>query len=97
MTEKEARQILGVTEKTSWEEIVKVGVYHSFVSQLLSILLVCKCAWKLKHISGFASAMQKYDTLFEKNTKNGSFYPQSKVYRAKECLEAVQPDKGHSG
>jgi len=48
----EARQILGVTERSSWEEI-----------------------------------LQKYDTLFEKNAKSGSFYLQSKVHRAKECLE----------
>lgn len=33
--------------------------------------------------------MQKYDNLFEQNAKNGSFYLQSKVHRAKECLEAV--------
>ncbi|KAI4345003.1 hypothetical protein L6164_012173 [Bauhinia variegata] len=58
MTQQEARQILGVTEETSWEEIV-----------------------------------QKYDNLFESNAKNGSFYLQSKVHRAKECLEAVQRDK----
>ncbi|XWS08988.1 hypothetical protein CRYUN_Cryun40dG0047400 [Craigia yunnanensis] len=36
----------------------------------------------------------KYDVLFEKNAKNGSFYIQSKVHRAKECLEAVYRDKG---
>uniref|UniRef100_U5FQK9 Uncharacterized protein n=1 Tax=Populus trichocarpa TaxID=3694 RepID=U5FQK9_POPTR len=59
MTEQEARQILGVTEETSWEEILK-----------------------------------KYDTLFERNSKNGSFYIQSKVHRAKECLEAVHQGKG---
>ncbi|XP_058226506.1 mitochondrial import inner membrane translocase subunit PAM16 like 2 [Rhododendron vialii] len=52
MAEPEARQILGVTERSSWEEI-----------------------------------LQKYDYLFEKNAKNGSFYLQSKVHRAKECLE----------
>ncbi|KAF5749945.1 mitochondrial import inner membrane translocase subunit tim16 [Tripterygium wilfordii] len=32
---------------------------------------------------------KKYDTLFERNAKNGSFYIQSKVHRAKECLEPV--------
>lgn len=37
---------------------------------------------------------QKYDTLFERNAKNGSFYVQSKVHRAKECLEAAHRDKG---
>ncbi|KAF5465250.1 hypothetical protein F2P56_015275 [Juglans regia] len=59
MTEQEARQILGVSEQTAWEEILK-----------------------------------KYDTLFERNAKNGSFYLQSKVHRAKECLESVYRDKG---
>ncbi|XP_061353867.1 mitochondrial import inner membrane translocase subunit PAM16 like 2-like [Gastrolobium bilobum] len=58
MTEQEARQILGVTEETPWEEIAK-----------------------------------KYDTLFENNAKNGSFYLQSKVHRAKECLESIQQSK----
>ncbi|KAL1554053.1 mitochondrial import inner membrane translocase subunit PAM16 like 1-like [Salvia divinorum] len=55
MTEAEARQILGVTENTPWEEIVK-----------------------------------RYDKLFERNTQSGSFYLQSKVVRAKECLESVE-------
>ncbi|XP_022761700.1 mitochondrial import inner membrane translocase subunit PAM16 like 2-like [Durio zibethinus] len=59
MTEQEARQILGVSEETAWEEIIK-----------------------------------KYDNLFEKNAKNGSFYLQSKVHRAKECLESVYQSKG---
>ncbi|XP_057488999.1 mitochondrial import inner membrane translocase subunit PAM16 like 2 [Actinidia eriantha] len=58
MTEQEARQILGVTEKSTWEEIV-----------------------------------QKYDNLFERNAKNGSFYLQSKVHRAKECLESLHQPK----
>ncbi|KAM0922793.1 hypothetical protein ACQ4PT_005959 [Festuca glaucescens] len=58
ITEQEARQILGVSEKTSWEEILK-----------------------------------KYDTMFEKNAKSGSFYLQSKVHRAKECLESTYHDK----
>ncbi|GMJ05908.1 THAXTOMIN A RESISTANT 1, mutant, snc1-enhancing 5 [Hibiscus trionum] len=58
MAEPEARQILGATEHSSWEEILK-----------------------------------KYDNLFEQNAKNGSFYLQSKVHRAKECLEAVYQKK----
>ncbi|XVF08592.1 hypothetical protein REPUB_Repub07fG0016400 [Reevesia pubescens] len=58
IAEPEARQILGVTEHSSWEEILK-----------------------------------KYDSLFEQNAKNGSFYLQSKVHRAKECLEAVYQEK----
>nr|GMD12927.1 mitochondrial import inner membrane translocase subunit tim16-like [Ipomoea batatas] len=58
ITETEARQVLGVAENSSWEEI-----------------------------------MQKYDNLFEQNAKNGSFYLQSKVHRAKECLEAVYQSK----
>ncbi|KAK2639577.1 hypothetical protein Ddye_027372 [Dipteronia dyeriana] len=54
MAEPEARQILGVTDKSSWEEI-----------------------------------LQRYDSLFERNAKQGSFYIQSKVHRAKECLETA--------
>jgi hypothetical protein len=46
--------------------------------------------------SGFPclNALQKYDTMFERNAKNGSFYLQSKVHRAKECLEPLyqKPD-----
>ncbi|KAJ4723184.1 mitochondrial import inner membrane translocase subunit Tim16 [Melia azedarach] len=59
MTEQEARQILGVSEETAWEEILK-----------------------------------KYEVLFERNAKNGSFYLQSKVHRAKECLEGIHGSKG---
>ncbi|KAF2311594.1 hypothetical protein GH714_025120 [Hevea brasiliensis] len=59
MAEPEARQILGVSEHSTWEEI-----------------------------------LQKYDNLFERNAKNGSFYLQSKVHRAKECLEAAYQKKG---
>ncbi|KAI5350546.1 PREDICTED: mitochondrial import inner membrane [Prunus dulcis] len=59
MTEQEARQILNVSETTTWEEVMK-----------------------------------RYDTLFENNAKNGTFYLQSKVHRAKECLEAAYQDKG---
>ncbi|KAL8481010.1 hypothetical protein ACS0TY_027517 [Phlomoides rotata] len=36
---------------------------------------------------------EKYDTLFERNAKSGSFYLQSKVHRAKECLESVHQPK----
>ncbi|KAK6255350.1 hypothetical protein QUC31_017023 [Theobroma cacao] len=36
----------------------------------------------------------KYDVLFERNAKNGSFYLQSKVHKAKECLEAAHQGKG---
>lgn len=62
MTEQEARQILGVGEQSSWEDI-----------------------------------LQKYDTLFERNAKSGSFYLQSKVHRAKECLQAARGTKEQTG
>ncbi|VVB17636.1 unnamed protein product [Arabis nemorensis] len=58
VSEAEARQILGVTEKSSWDEVLK-----------------------------------KYDNLFERNAQNGSFYLQSKVHRAKECLEVAYQKK----
>ncbi|PIA28548.1 hypothetical protein AQUCO_06800003v1 [Aquilegia coerulea] len=59
MTEKEARLILGVSDGSSFEEILK-----------------------------------KYNALFENNHKNGSFYIQSKVQRAKELLEKVYQENG---
>jgi import inner membrane translocase subunit TIM16 len=34
--------------------------------------------------------VRKYETLFENNMKASSFYLQSKVFRAKECLEAAR-------
>ncbi|XP_074281564.1 mitochondrial import inner membrane translocase subunit PAM16 like 2-like [Silene latifolia] len=58
LTEKEARQILGVPNTAAWDEILK-----------------------------------KYDVLFERNAKQGSFYLQSKVHRAKECLEGLYQTK----
>ncbi|XP_075480787.1 mitochondrial import inner membrane translocase subunit PAM16 like 2-like [Primulina tabacum] len=58
MSDAEARQILGVTQSSSWEEILK-----------------------------------RYDNLFERNAKNGSFYLQSQVHRAKELLETVHQTK----
>ncbi|XP_021774309.1 mitochondrial import inner membrane translocase subunit PAM16 like 2-like isoform X2 [Chenopodium quinoa] len=38
--------------------------------------------------------VKKYDVLFERNAKQGSFYLQSKVHRAKEQLESVYQNKG---
>ncbi|CAA3014751.1 mitochondrial import inner membrane translocase subunit tim16-like [Olea europaea subsp. europaea] len=58
LTDAEARLILGVTEHSSWKEI-----------------------------------LQRYNNLFERNARNGSFYLQSKVHRAKECLEMVNQTK----
>lgn len=39
--------------------------------------------------------LQKYENLFEKNAQSGSFYLQSKVQRAKECLEAAEQLKAN--
>ncbi|GBG70403.1 hypothetical protein CBR_g6531 [Chara braunii] len=61
MSIQEARMILGVDDKTSWDEI-----------------------------------SQKFENLYERNEKMGSFYIQSKVLRAKEALEEVHvPDEQH--
>lgn len=43
----------------------------------------------LNESATWEEVIQKYDALFEKNAKVGSFYIQSKVHRAKECLETV--------
>ncbi|KMZ67479.1 Mitochondrial import inner membrane translocase subunit TIM16 [Zostera marina] len=55
MNEQEARQILGVSEDSTWED-----------------------------------ALKRYDNLFLKNAKNGSFYLQSKIHTAKECLQGIK-------
>lgn len=85
MTEQEARQILGVTEETAWEEILKVGVSCTSIF----LYLIGNSSWNILLVH-----VQKYDILFERNAKNGSFYIQSKVHRAKECLEAASQGKG---
>ncbi|KAI7726251.1 hypothetical protein M8C21_008595 [Ambrosia artemisiifolia] len=63
MTEQEARQILGVTEQSSWEEIAKASFMH------------CICCFQLY--------------LFD--------HMESKVHRAKECLETVYQQKHQPG
>lgn len=44
--------------------------------------------------ASWADVLKKYDYLFEANQKNGSFYLQSKVYRAKEALEEEYEQAG---
>ncbi|KAH7279963.1 hypothetical protein KP509_37G045100 [Ceratopteris richardii] len=39
--------------------------------------------------------LQRYENLFERNAKSGSFYLQSKVQRAKECIEASEHAKSN--
>jgi import inner membrane translocase subunit TIM16 len=38
--------------------------------------------------------LQRYETMFKRNEESGSFYLQSKVYRAKERLEQEYQEKG---
>lgn len=38
--------------------------------------------------------MKKYNHLFQQNEKHGSFYLQSKIYRAKERLEEEFAEQG---
>lgn len=85
MTEQEARQILGVSEQTAWDEILKVSIACVIIFFYYYCCVGSKISFYL---------LQKYDALFERNAKNGSFYLQSKVHRAKECLESVYRDKG---
>lgn len=87
MTEQEARQILGVSEETAWEEILKVS--DNFIRLLFFDFLLLLASQQCKPIL----FVQKYDVLFEQNAKNGSFYIQSKVHRAKECLETAYRGK----
>jgi import inner membrane translocase subunit TIM16 len=85
MTEQEARQILGVSENSTWEAIAQVCSFP-FVSFLIGLAIV---RMHSSHFNEQLCVMQRYDNLFERNAKSGSFYLQSKVHRAKECLETV--------
>ncbi|KAE8722581.1 ENTH/VHS family protein, putative isoform 1 [Hibiscus syriacus] len=90
MTVQEARQILGVSEDAAWEEIMKASILSisfRFPFQLLSSQITLKAS---------STILQKYGHLFEKNAKVGCFYLQSKVHRAKECLEASHRAKGEA-
>ncbi|XP_039037870.1 mitochondrial import inner membrane translocase subunit PAM16 like 2-like [Hibiscus syriacus] len=89
MTEHEARQILGVSEDATWEEITKASILSisfCFPFQLLSSRITFK--------PSYTTLLQKYDHLFEKKAKVGNFYLQSKAHRAKECSEASHRAKG---
>ncbi|KAL4855359.1 Mitochondrial import inner membrane translocase subunit PAM16 like 2 [Chlorella vulgaris] len=44
--------------------------------------------------ASWQDVMKKYEHLFQANEKSGSFYLQSKVFRAKERLEQEFQDKG---
>lgn len=88
MTEEEARQILGISEQSSWDEILQVYYYHYYSLDAIS--------YRFRHLLT-ASNLQKYNNLFENNEKNGSFYLQSKVHRAKECLEAAHQSSKAEG
>ncbi|CAM0956779.1 unnamed protein product [Alopecurus aequalis] len=93
MTEQEARQILGVTEQSTWEEIAQVFSYlHLFPMQLalFACVILTRTSYQL-------CPMQRYDKLFERNARSGSFYLQSKVHRAKECLENVYQNNKQDG
>jgi import inner membrane translocase subunit TIM16 len=93
MTEQEARQILGVSENSTWEEIVEV-CYFPFVSFLIRLAITYSDAQFSLQFEQLC-VMQRYDNLFERNAKSGSFYLQSKVHRAKECLETVYQKNKH--
>lgn len=80
MSLQEARQILGIESGATWEEIIKVRVERQRAQR----------AQHRQHVSPIhapAFPPQKYDHLMSVNEKSGSFYLQSKVFRAKEALE----------
>ncbi|KAK7819179.1 mitochondrial import inner membrane translocase subunit pam16 like 2 [Quercus suber] len=111
MTEQEARQILGVSDQTAWEEILKKydalfernaknGSFY-LQSKVHRAKECLEAFYRDKGLFAYSVPCSldfvlilKYDALFERNAKNGSFYLQSKVHRAKECLEAFYRDKG---
>lgn len=78
MTLEEAENILNVRRDAPLEEVVKVGWFRAVGLEIS------------KADQDISIEKQRYQTLFESNDpkSGGSFYLQSKVYRAKERLEA---------
>jgi len=74
----------------------KTGVAQETVQNMAHKVSKTMTEHEARQILGVAETapwedvLMKYETLFENNTKAGSFYLQSKVFRAKECLEAAR-------
>lgn len=62
------------------QSVTRKGMTEHEARQILGV--APNAAWE--------DVVTKYETLFENNMKRGSFYLQSKVVRAKECLEAAR-------
>ena len=83
----------------------KTGVAQETVQNMAHKLSKAMTEHEARQILGVSETapweevVQKADRLFENNMKAGSFYLQSKVFRAKECLEAAraQQAKGAEG
>ena len=79
----------------------KTGVAQETVQNMAHKVSKTMTEHEARQILGVAQhtpwedVLKKYDTLFENNTRVGSFYLQSKVFRAKECLEAARQAQGH--
>lgn len=75
----------GVAQETVQNMAHKVGSKAMTEHEARQILGVAENApWE--------EVVRKFDTLFENNMKAGSFYLQSKVFRAKERLEAARDE-----
>lgn len=58
------------------------------------VKLCCRLTARPTDVPILRGAVQRYDHLFSANAKQGSFYLQSKVYRAKERIEEVCRSRG---
>lgn len=66
MTQQEARQILGVTEETSWEEIVKVSISYNLCCGYMTLLcLKFKCISPQGEEVVFEEKVRRYTFLLE--------------------------------
>ncbi|KAJ7515851.1 hypothetical protein O6H91_22G031300 [Diphasiastrum complanatum] len=79
----------GVAQETVQNMVQKPGKTMSLHEARLILGVSENASWD--------DIMKKYETLFERNATMGSFYIQSKVQRAKECLEAAQQATGEQG
>ena len=100
LTLAEAELILGIESGATWQEIMKVCAGG------VSCLLCCSNCDGNRRLSPAPTAAplpdasphrippQKFDHLYAANERSGSFYLQSKVYRAKERLEQEFEERG---
>ena len=96
----EAYKVLGVESSVSIEEVCKVENSLIYIWREKHSLCLLFCLFLPRRpcliVDGFFLVRQKAKTMMEANEKAGSFYLQSKVYRAQEAIENSYRNAGNN-